>query len=92
MGALWVVFTHLVVKHGLNAKRVVAGHDSQPGADSLPTNRWKKGWSILDEYQIKLPTSLTSGEYTLEIGLYQATGQRLPLMSEGITLGKVKIE
>jgi hypothetical protein len=88
----WTVFTHLL---GLDAEgnaTVVAGHDSRPGAGSLPTTRWQAGWRVLDEYQIALPAELAPGVYPLEIGLYQATGEHLPAGSAGIRLGEVQLE
>ena len=88
----WTVFTHLLVKDGIGAKRLIVGYDRQPGGGSLPASQWHKGWRILDEYQIKLPATLKPGAYSLEIGLYQANGMRLPAHSDGVTLGNVKIE
>lgn len=87
----WTVFTHLLTKDGRGQKHVLAGHDSQPGAGSLPTTRWQTGWRILDEYQIPVPSELIAGEYDLEIGLYQTNGERLPANSTGFSLGKVTI-
>ncbi len=88
----WTVFTHVFTKDATGNQRLVAGHDSRPGDGSLPTNRWQIGWRILDEYQIQLPADLAAGEYDLEIGLYQTSGQRLPSNATGLRLGKVKIE
>jgi hypothetical protein len=88
----WTVFTHLVAENEDGERTVVAGHDSRPGAGSLPTDRWQPGWRILDEYQIALPAELPPGRYELEIGLYQLTGERLPAGQERILLGEVTIE
>lgn len=87
----WTVFTHLLANDAAGRKRLVAGYDSRPGAGSLPTNRWQPGWRILDEYQISLPADLAAGQYTLEIGLYQTSGERLPPTATGLVLGQVTI-
>jgi hypothetical protein len=74
---------------------VVAGQDSRPGAGSLPTERWKPGQRILDEYQIVLPAELPPARYLLRAGLYRvATGgitERLPADGPGVDLGEVTI-
>lgn len=89
--ANWTVFTHVITTDPAGNAKLVAGRDSIPGAGSLPTIRWRSGWRILDEYQILLPGDLPAGEYRLEIGLYQPTGEQLP--SGGIVvLGSVEVE
>lgn len=87
----WTVFTHLLIKDAQAQKRLVTGYDNRPGAGSLPTTRWQPGWRILDEYQMPLPPNLAAGDYALEIGLYQANGERLPSTATGIALGKITI-
>lgn len=88
----WTVFTHIVAHDPSGANRLVAGHDSRPGAGSLPTPHWQPGWRILDEYQIPLPGELAAGTYRLEIGLYRPDGARLPADGSNIVLGEVRIE
>lgn len=88
----WTVFTHVTTQDEDGRRTVVAGHDSRPGAGSLPTDRWQPGWRILDEYQIPLPSDLPPGRYELEIGLYQSTGEHLPAGQDYILLGEVTIE
>lgn len=88
----WTVFTHVTAQDESGEYTVVAGHDSRPGAGSLPTDRWQPGWRILDEYQIPLPAELPPGRYELEIGLYQPSGEHLPAGPESILLGEVTIE
>ena len=85
----WTVFTHVVDSA---TGQVVAGHDSKPGAGSLPTPRWQPGWRILDEYQIPLPADLPPGAYSLRVGLYGDDGARLPEEGLGIDLGPVVLE
>lgn len=83
----WTVFTHLLDAAGV----LRAGHDSIPGGGSLPTPRWQADWLILDEYQIPLPGDLPPGAYTVEIGLYQPGGARLPAGDTGVRIGAVEI-
>ena len=64
--AIRIVFTHLVDPA---SGQVVAGHDSSPGAGSLSTTRWRAGWRILDEYEMRLPADLPAGDYALYAGL-----------------------
>jgi hypothetical protein len=87
--ANWTVFTHVIDPQ---TGQVVAGHDSPPGAGSLPTLRWQPGWRILDEYQIALPTELPPGEYALAAGLYREDGATLPADGAGIALGTFRVE
>ena len=72
--------------------QVVAGHDSRPGAGSLPTPRWRAGWRILDEYEMRLPDESAPGEYDLYAGLYHEEGERLPPEEGGMRLGSVSVE
>ena len=91
-GSDWTVFTHVTRRDDAGNSQVMAGRDSLPGNGSLPTRRWQAGWRILDEYQISLPADLAPGEYGVAVGLYQATGERLPADEAGILLGTVTIE
>lgn len=90
--ANWTVFTHVLAKDAAGSLKLVAGQDNPPGENTFPTARWQQGWRILDEYQIHLPGDLAPGEYWLEIGMYQASGEHLPPSGAGVPLGKVKIE
>jgi hypothetical protein len=85
----WTVFTHLVDPE---SGQVVAGHDSRPGDNSLPTVRWRAGWRILDEYEMHLPDDLPTGEFDLFTGLYAANGAHLPADGAGVRLGSVTVE
>ena len=82
----------MVGKDAAGDPTVVAGFDSQPGAGTLPTVRWQAGWRVLDEYQIPLPATLAPGDYGLEIGLYQPSGEHLPVDQPSVVLGNVHIE
>lgn len=87
----WTVFIHLLHKDTQNRKHLVAGYDSKPGGGSLLTTQWQPGWRILDEYQIKIPATVTPGAYTLEIGLYQA-GASSPNANASVDLGTLLID
>jgi hypothetical protein len=84
----WTVFTHVINR---TSGAIVAGHDSRPGAGSLPAPRWQPGWRILDEYQLPLPADLPPGEYGLRIGLYQ-NQEQLPPSGTGVDLGTIVIQ
>lgn len=90
-GADWTVFVHLLGQPKADGNRLWVGKDSPPGNASLPTKRWRPGWRIIDEYELLLPADLPAGEYELEIGMYQADGQRLPAGGEGLKLGVVQV-
>ncbi|CAN5851419.1 hypothetical protein BH10CHL1_BH10CHL1_25140 [soil metagenome] len=90
--ANWTVFTHLLAKDAAGNLKLVAGKDNPPGENTLPTERWQPGWRILDEYQIQLPADIALGEYALEIGLYQASGEHLPSQGTGVSMGPVVIK
>lgn len=73
----YAVFVHVVRANGVK----VAQSDHSPGASlDYPPTRWKKGDVVLDEHLIRLPAAISTGEYYLEVGLYNwATGERLPV-------------
>jgi len=85
MNTSYTVFTHLLDKDN----HIWGQKDSVPGDGTLPTTGWLRGEVIADEYDIVVKPETPTGEYTLEIGMYEAaTGQRLPVVDErGDTLG-----
>jgi hypothetical protein len=85
----WTVYVHVLDPA---TGELVAGFDSPPGNGSLPTARWQQGWRILDEHQVVLPADLAPGEYTLQIGLYDADGRQLPSQVTGIDLGTFAVD
>jgi hypothetical protein len=55
-----------------------------PGGGLLPTTSWLEGEVIADEYEVPIKAGAPPGEYTIEIGMYEAsTGERLQVRSEG---------
>lgn len=86
-----IVFVHLFN----SANQFVAGKDSRPRGGLYSTLAWQEGEGIVDEHTFP---EAPPGEYTLKIGMYDATTQnRLPVvnangetMPDGVlTLGKI---
>ena len=60
---------------------LVAQRDSQPVHGSYPTTLWAPGETVVDRYQLNLPTSIGPGIYHLRIGMYLLeTMQRLDIV------------
>jgi Dolichyl-phosphate-mannose-protein mannosyltransferase len=72
----YTVFVHLLDATGtLRAQK-----DSPPLNNARPTSVWDAGEWLEDWYTLAVPDDAASGQYMLEIGLYDsATGTRLPL-------------
>ncbi|MEZ4712558.1 MAG: glycosyltransferase family 39 protein [Caldilineaceae bacterium] len=88
----WTVFAHLLAAQSDGQFKQVAGHDSPPGAGTLPTTQWAAGWRILDEVQILLPTDLAEGEYLLRAGMYQQVNGDFVPLGETVDLDMVRID
>jgi hypothetical protein len=79
METSYTVFTHLLDSH----QRIWGQKDSLPVDGARPTTGWLLGEVVADEYAIPVQPDAPPGEYTLEIGLYDAqTMERLPLLDE----------
>jgi 4-amino-4-deoxy-L-arabinose transferase-like glycosyltransferase len=66
-----------------------AQHDSWPAGGLLPTSQWRVGDYVHDAYSLALPASVVSGEYALQVVVYDAvTGTALnePLTVTTLTL------
>ncbi len=95
MSTSYTVFTHLLDKDN----HIWGQKDSLPGDGTLPTTGWLRGEVIADEYDILVQPEAPTGEYILEIGMYEATmGQRLQVVDEGgdslgdrIILGRIRV-
>ena len=73
------VFAHVLNREGA----LVAQQDSEPCQGACPTDSWVSGEYLRDVYRIALPADLPTGEYQLEIGMYDpATVRRLPVLDE----------
>ncbi|MFB0545769.1 MAG: ArnT family glycosyltransferase [Anaerolineae bacterium] len=79
MDTSYTVFVHL-----LDAGNKIWGQrDSMPGNGALPTTGWVAGEVIVDEYEVVIQPEAPSGEYRIEVGLYEAaTGRRLDVHDE----------
>lgn len=72
----YTAFVHLIGPDGALHGQV----DQSPGAGAYPTTGWLPGEYIVDEYGIPIPADAPTGDYHIEIGIYNPeTGQRLPV-------------
>lgn len=77
VGRDYTVFTHLVAEDGYQA----AGWDNPPVGGRRPTSSWQPGETVIDPYSIPVPEGLASGNYSLQVGLYDpVTLARLPVV------------
>src|SRR5581483_6383756 len=83
------VFLHLLDQGG----HTVSQHDGWPSAGSRPTSSWQPGDVIDDRHGLLLPPSLPAGTYRVEVGLYDASGQRLrtPDGKDSAIVGSVQV-
>jgi len=82
------VFVHLLSAEDA----LVAQVDMEPQAGTYPTSLWQPGSSIVDRYGIALPPTLPPGTYTLKMGLYRLTGERLSVFAaDGTPLGDAMV-
>jgi hypothetical protein len=79
MSTSYTVFIHLLGPGGS-----LAQHDSVPANGTYPTSLWVTGEVVADTHTLSLPTSLPTGVYELEVGMYVAeTGTRLAIPGTG---------
>ncbi len=77
MTQAYKVFVHVLDPPG---EHVVAQRDAEPQDGKAPTPSWVVGEVIDDEYAMTLPSGLATGEYPVEIGVYDPrSGDRLKL-------------
>ncbi len=81
MDVSYTVFVHL-----LDAQNRIWGQrDSVPDGGQYPTTGWLEGEVVEDEYEIPVDPAAPSGEYLIEVGLYDAAQPgypRLPVLDE----------
>jgi len=84
MGTSYTVFTHLIDEDN----RIWGQQDNLPQEGEHPTTLWIKGEVVTDRYSIIVNPDTPSGQYVIEIGLYDAaTGVRLLVLDqEGLML------
>lgn len=95
------VFAHVI--GGVNPATqspVWAQMDNEPVGDSHPTIDWQAGEQVDDRYGLMLPDNIPPGDYTIEIGMYDAvTQERLPVFDangarvpdDRVTLGTARV-
>lgn len=76
MDESYTVFTHL-----LDQENAIRGQlDSTPVQGEAPTTSWLQGEVVRDQYEIAVDPHAPEGEYTIEVGMYDAnTMSRLPV-------------
>ncbi len=79
----YTVFTQLLNAQGV----VVAQQDNPPVAGQEPTETWTPDTLVRDPYTLNLPADLPAGAYTLLVGMYDAQGQRAPLIQDAAAAG-----
>jgi 4-amino-4-deoxy-L-arabinose transferase-like glycosyltransferase len=67
-----LIFSYKVFTHVADGDRALAQADSEPGCGELPTNRWVAGDQIIDRHAIFLPADMPPGDYSLQVGMYEA--------------------
>jgi hypothetical protein len=91
----YTVFTHLLNNDGL----IIGQKDNTPVGGFYPTSTWERDEITTDRYAIPLAADLSSGQYRIEIGMYDFdTGIRVPIhdekgyiLGDSILLGNVEI-
>ena len=88
----YTVFIHLLASDG----SLVSQSDAFPTwLTPSPTSQWPANYTTLDRHTLPLPDHLSTGSYTLQLGLYHAqTLERLSLADGGDTLilGQIQVE
>jgi hypothetical protein len=95
----YTVFIHLIDATG----RPWFGHDYTPLGGAFPSYlwfpKWLKGQQVCDPYRLTLPEGLPSGQYWLEVGVYEmGTIRRIPqfdatgdMIGDRLILGPVAV-
>lgn len=74
LGADLSVFAHMLDSEGT----LRAQHDGSPLYNNLPTSTWRTGMVIPDPHPIVIDPHLLPGTYTIAVGMYRPSGERLP--------------
>jgi mannosyltransferase len=77
------VFVHLITREG----DLVSQVDMEPQAGLAPTTIWEPGERIPDRYGLSLPPDLAPGAYTVLIGMYRMSGERLTITMDNVDVG-----
>ena len=73
----FTVFTQLLNDDG----QLVTSHDGIPVDGVQPTSTWMPNHVVTDRHHLSLPDNLVPGIYQLVTGMYDHSGNRLPLYS-----------
>ena len=83
------MFVHVVDPAG----QLVAQQDRSPQA---PTQLWTPGMTFEERYTLSLPASLQAGEFSVRVGLYDASGTRLPTdngeKNDFVEIGRLQVD
>ena len=78
--------------------QVWAASDSQPAGGTAPTGQWQPGQVVEDAHELTVGLTTPAGFYDIEIGLYTAGGERLPIVAQDghwlgdrVLLSKVRV-
>jgi hypothetical protein len=76
------------------ANQVIAQRDGEPVGGSRPTDTWRAGEEVLDNYALPIPLGTPPGEYRLVAAMYDpANGRRLSHPGgDSVALGTVLVE
>ena len=79
VAAEYTAFVHLIGADG----RRYAQDDRRPLDGLLPMTHWLPGETLFDRRVLDLPADLPPGRYRLDLGLYDAQENRLPVIASG---------
>lgn len=89
------VFTHLLAPESpsLAGGSMVIGSDHIAGADNYPTSLWTEGTLVRNTFILRVPPDTPPGKYSIEVGLYNATGRlKLADGADRILLAQVVVK
>ena len=76
----YTFYLHLTTPEG----GIVAQMDAQPQDGAKPTSSWRIGETIVDTYQLSIPTTTAPGNYQLRAGMYGTDqGERIEIVDAG---------
>ncbi|MDQ3250597.1 MAG: hypothetical protein M3Q45_15500 [Chloroflexota bacterium] len=79
----YTVFAQLLDQTG----KLAVGQDSPPCWNTCPTSTWRRGEFVRDEHTLPLAGLDLTLPYTLQVGLYDASGARLTVVSGDAQIG-----
>lgn len=96
----YTVFVHLVgPTNPATNSPLWAQHDGPPAHGTQATSTWHAGDVILDPHRFVIPSDILSGQYTVQLGLYDSiTGERLKVQQgdgpgdDAVTLMELTIQ